>query len=177
VKLVFGLGNPGRGFLNTRHNLGSIILNELARRAKIKLRINKTLEALVGRGKIKERDVILAIPLKFMNVCGQVIKETLEYFHIDLKDLLIISDDMDLERGKMRFRLKGSDGGHRGLRSIIKTLETEDFNRLKLGIGRPPEGLASSDYVLEKFSKSELKELKNSVEKAITFVENWLERN
>lgn len=177
MRLIFGLGNPGRRFFGSRHNLGSAFVGELAKRFKIRLRKRKSLLSLVGEGKIQKKDVILALPLEFMNICGIVIKRLREYYSIDLKDILVILDDMDLERGKVRFRLKGSGGGHKGLRSVIENLETENFSRLKIGIGRPPEGVNPSDYVLERFSKLEFEEIKNSLEKAVSFVESWLGRN
>jgi len=177
VRLIFGLGNPGKRFFSSRHNLGSISVRELAKRFKIKLREKKNLLSLVGEGEIQKKDVILALPLEFMNICGIVIKRLKEYYNIDLKDILVILDDMDLERGKIRFRLKGSDAGHKGLRSVIENLRTENFSRLKIGIGRPPEGVNPSDYVLERFSKLEFEEIKSSLERMISFVESWLERS
>jgi PTH1 family peptidyl-tRNA hydrolase len=177
LKLIFGLGNPGRKFQNSRHNLGSYVVKRLAKRAKIRLRSSKDVDSLLGRGKIKDKDVVLAIPSKFMNLCGIVLKKLLEQFNIDLKDTLIISDDMDLKRGKIRFRMTGSDGGHRGLRSIIGNLKTEDFSRLRIGIGRPPEGILPSDYVLGKFTKEEKVVIEGSIEEAISFVESWLEKD
>lgn len=177
MKLIFGLGNPGRRFRNSRHNLGSDVVKRLAKKEKIRLKSSKDLNSLLGRGKIKGKEVILAVPSKFMNICGTVLRDLLEHFNIDLKDILVISDDMDLERGKLRFRLKGSDGGHKGLRSIIGNLKTENFSRLRIGIGRPPQGVSPSDYVLDRFTEEEKDLINGSIEKAIEFVESWIEKD
>ena len=177
MRLVFGLGNPGRRFLNSRHNLGASVVKNFAKKFKIKLKRDKLLNSLIGRKKNKDKDLVLAIPLKFMNISGEVLKEIVEHFSINLKDILVVSDDIDLEKGKIRFRVTGSDGGHRGLRSIIVNLKTKNFSRLRIGIGRPPERISPTDYVLGKFSESEFKEIKDAIKKAMLSIEDWLEKD
>jgi PTH1 family peptidyl-tRNA hydrolase len=154
IRLVVGLGNPGRSYQKTRHNLGFRVVDLLSQKYK------KTFKG--GRGKYVYREirlegikVYLLKPLTFMNNSGQAVLDSLGFFNLTPPELFVICDDVNLPLGKLRIREKGSDGGHKGLGSIIYHLGTEDFPRLRLGIGPPPEDMELEDFVLEKFRKDE----------------------
>jgi PTH1 family peptidyl-tRNA hydrolase len=137
MKLLVGLGNPGREYANTRHNIGFLCLDELARRHgaafdKVHLR------ALIATVSLGAERVVLARPQTFMNLSGEAVGALLSWYKLPASDLIVVTDDMDLPFGRLRLRLKGSAGGHNGLKSIIESLGTLEFPRLRVGIGRPP---------------------------------------
>ncbi len=154
IRLVVGLGNPGKEYENTRHNVGFMVIDELVRRLKLK---NYKEEALshVYRTKIAGREVLLAKPQTYMNNSGLAVVNLLEDYSIRPEEMLVIYDDLDLPLGMTRLRLEGSSGGHRGVESIIKNIKTERFPRLKIGIGRPKNKKDVVKYVLSPFSKEE----------------------
>lgn len=161
--LIVGLGNPGAKYKDTRHNIGFMAVDFLAEANSIKLN-KKDFDGLWGKGSINDKEVILLKPLTYMNLSGGAVQGISDYFHVEPKDILIVYDDIDLELGTIRIRLKGSGGGHRGMQSIIEHLGTNDFPRVRLGIGRPKQRSQKSevksqnevaDYVLSNFTPDE----------------------
>jgi len=136
MKLVVGLGNPGRGYANNRHNLGFMCVNHFARMHNIWFD-KKQGKARIGSGKIADNEVVIARPQTYMNQSGEAVSQLVKKFKIGLDDLLVIHDDLDLPLGKLRLRPGGSSGGHKGIESIITKLGSQDFPRLRVGIGRP----------------------------------------
>ncbi len=154
--LIIGLGNPGRKFKSTRHNLGFEIINLIKKQGNFSVWQNKKkLKSKISRGKIGERKIILAKPQTFMNQSGQAVKLLIKFYKIPLKNLWIIQDDLDLETGKIKIKKNSGSGGHKGIQSIIDELGIKNFNRLKIGIGPKPIKIDSKKFVLQKFTKSE----------------------
>ncbi len=153
MRLVVGLGNPGRRYELSRHNVGFRCLDELARRWGVAA-WRRAFGALVGAGYFESRRLLLAKPQTFMNLSGEAVGPLLRYFGLVPGEMLVIYDDMDLPLGKLRIRLHGSSGGHRGVESIIAALGTNQFPRLRIGIGRGA-GLEAADYVLGRFGEAE----------------------
>ena len=162
IKLLLGLGNPEKRYVFTRHNIGYSLVELLAKRKRIKFKPGQG-EYLFAKTKIKGKQIILAKPQIFMNESGIAAKECLEDFDLDVENLLVLCDDTSLPLGKIRIRPKGTDGGHNGLRSIIYHLSSQDFARLRMGVGLPPLDIEMEDYVLDKFKPQE----KNEVEKML----------
>lgn len=176
--LIVGLGNPGREFRNNRHNIGFMLMDHLAKRygetfSRIEAR------ALVVKTKYIDTRLILAKPQTFMNNSGQSISSLIRFYKIPLDRLMIAYDDVDLPLGKLRIRSSGGSGGHRGMKSIIERLGTEDFPRLRIGIGRPPGRMEATDYVLKDFTKDEqllLPEiLDSSIDAILTFINSGID--
>ena len=138
----------------TRHNIGFQVVDCLAKINHIPIR-TKRFKSLYGTGWIDSQQVILAKPMTFMNRSGEAVKKVADFFHLGLEDLIVVHDDLDLPFGKLRFKQRGGDGGHQGIRSIIESMGGNNFLRLKVGIGRPPEGMEPAEYVLEVFNKIE----------------------
>jgi len=160
VKLIIGLGNPGRLYANNRHNVGFMCLNHFARTQGIRFD-KKQGQARIGSGEVAGSQVVLAKPQTYMNLSGQSVSRLVKRFNINLSDLLVIYDDLDLPLGKIRIRRGGSSGGHKGIGSIITELGSQDFHRLRVGISRPVEdagGISEFDiiaYVLSDFTAEE----------------------
>jgi peptidyl-tRNA hydrolase, PTH1 family len=172
MKLVVGLGNPGRQYQGTRHNVGYAVLAELGRK--------------FGRGSPKDKfhgemmeaelageKALLLSPLTFMNNSGLCVQEAKRFYQLPDEELLVVCDDLNLPLAKLRFRAKGSSGGQKGLEDIVRRLGSEDFGRLRIGIGAPPEGWDWADYVLSKFGKQELPEIERAVVEAADAVVLW----
>jgi PTH1 family peptidyl-tRNA hydrolase len=153
-RLIVGLGNPGPQHAFTRHNLGFMVVEELSRRWRIPLN-RQTLEARWGQGRGGDIPVILAEPLTYMNLSGKAVAGLLRYFRLAPPDLLVIHDDLDVPLGRLKIVDRGGPGGHRGVASVIGALSTEEFIRIKLGVGRPPGEMASEDFVLQPFPREE----------------------
>ena len=172
MKLVVGLGNPGRRYEATRHNIGYAILAELARKFGVpppKARFH---------GAVVEADLngvraLLLSPTTFMNLSGTSVQEAKSFYKLADEDLLVVCDDLNLPVGKLRFRARGSSGGQKGLEDIIQRLATEDFARLRIGVGTAPEGWAWADYVLSKFMPEELPAMEQAVGTAADAVAAW----
>jgi peptidyl-tRNA hydrolase, PTH1 family len=152
MKLVVGLGNPGRQYAGTRHNVGFDVLNLLAERHRLDWE-SAPADALIA--KWRAASVLLAKPVTFMNLSGHAIGELLRFYKIDLPDLFVIVDDVNLELGRLRTRASGSAGGHNGLKSVIAAFGTEDFARLRVGVGRGDARRDLADHVLAKFDPEE----------------------
>jgi peptidyl-tRNA hydrolase, PTH1 family len=169
VKLIVGLGNPGIRYAWTRHNIGFQVVDQLADTDRILLAI-KRFNLLYGRGSIDSQQVLLAKPMTFMNRSGEAVREAAHFFRIETEELIVVHDDMDLPFGKIRFKRRGGDGGHQGVRSIIECMGGGLFARVKIGVGRPPKEMDPADYILTSFSRSErllLKEIIPTVAEAL----------
>ncbi|MFN3814070.1 MAG: aminoacyl-tRNA hydrolase [Aquificaceae bacterium] len=154
IKLLVGLGNPGKKYEKTRHNVGFMVVDEILRKYKVKDHQEACLSH-VYRAKVSNREVILAKPQTYMNNSGLAVVNLLEEYNLEPEEILIVYDDIDMPLGKMRLRLSGSSGGHNGLESIIREIKTENFPRLKVGIGRPKDRNRVVDYVLSPFEREE----------------------
>jgi PTH1 family peptidyl-tRNA hydrolase len=154
VKIIVGLGNPGIPYRMTRHNIGFQVVDRLAKLSHIPIR-TKRFKSLYGKGWIDSQQVILVKPMTFMNRSGEAVKKVTDFFHLGNDDLVVIHDDLDLTLGKIRFKQKGGDGGHQGVRSIIESMGGNNFLRLKVGIGRPPVEMDPAEYVLKVFDEVE----------------------
>lgn len=152
--LIAGLGNPTKEYDKTRHNVGFSIIDVLADQYRIDVSEKKH-KALCGRGAIEGQKVILVKPQTFMNLSGESIREVVDYYKIEAEDIIIIYDDISLEPGQLRIRLKGSAGGHNGIKNIIAHLGSQEFPRIKVGVGAKPPRMDLADYVLSRFSKEE----------------------
>jgi PTH1 family peptidyl-tRNA hydrolase len=170
MKLIAGLGNPGKAHAHNRHNIGFRCINYLARLHSISVKKHQC-QSQVGGGKIASVDVLLAKPKTFVNLSGEAIGRLMRKYSIQIKDLIVIYDDLDLPLGKLRLRPSGSAGGHKGINSIISALDSEDFPRIKVGIGRPTteDGTAITDedvivgYVLNDFTPQEEAAIKPAI--------------
>lgn len=169
-KLIVGLGNPGTEYARSRHNVGFWCLDGLA--AEHRLRFNsKRAQSVVGRGQIRGQDVALAKPQTYMNLSGKAVKQLLVGWGVPPRALLVVYDDVDLPPGSLRLRERGSPGTHNGMRSIVESIGTADFPRLRVGIGAPPPGQDLADYVLDDASDEELPLIEQAIERAVDAVE------
>lgn len=163
--LVVGLGNPGTSYVTTRHNAGFMVLDNLAEYLSIPVE-KKKFNALFGRGLLEGSEIILAKPMAFMNLSGIPAQKILNYFKIPFEDMLVIHDDIDLAFGRLQIKENGGHGGHNGLKSIIETVGSGNFIRLRIGIGRSENNIDVANYVLGQFSTNEKKILDGITEKA-----------
>ncbi len=172
MKVIVGLGNPGDRYARTRHNVGYDVIDELVRRnllSKPRIKFEaETWEFDLG----SERHWLLK-PLTFMNNSGRSVRQCVEFFQIPPSDLLVICDDLNLTLGQLRMRASGSDGGQKGLRDIRQQLGTEEYARLRIGIGRPPGQMDAADFVLSKIAKSEAAAIEHAIVAAADGVELW----
>ncbi len=174
MKLIIGLGNPGTEYAGTRHNIGFDLVNALASAHKIKVDQRITgVRARVGRGLIAGQPVMLVKPQTFMNLSGEAVAPLMRREAVPLSDILVLCDDIHLPVGKLRLRSKGSSGGQNGLKSIAASLATQEWARMRLGVGEPPPGL-QIDWVLGRFSKSDQKITDEMLIVAMGAVEIWL---
>ena len=151
MKLIVGLGNPGKEYKNTRHNVGFMVLDYILGDVNWKTKFN----GLYYEDNVKGEKVILLKPTTFMNLSGESVRAVMDFYDVDLEDLIVIYDDLDLPHGKIRMRLKGSAGGHNGIKSLIAHVKTQEFKRIRVGIDRHPK-IPVVDYVLGKFTEDEL---------------------
>ncbi|MDD3269613.1 MAG: aminoacyl-tRNA hydrolase [Syntrophomonadaceae bacterium] len=171
MKIIIGLGNPGRKYTHTRHNCGFKVLEEIAGHHRIEKEESKY-DALIAHLKISGEKVLLVKPLSYMNLSGRPVQRLVNWFKLDLSELMVVYDDMDLEPGVVRIRAAGGAGGHKGMLSIIECLGTKDFSRIRVGIGRPPEGVV--DWVLGGFHPDEKPLLQAAFAKAAEAAEVWV---
>lgn len=165
MKLIAGLGNIGNKYTFTRHNAGFMLLDSIALNSGLSFKENTRLKSLIATFKSNNEDYILIKPTTFMNLSGEAVRAVVDYYKININDVLIVYDDISLDLGKIRFRSNGSDGGHNGIKSVIQHLGTKDIARLKIGIG-PQPNVPSEVYVLQNFSKEELEILKTTLNRA-----------
>ena len=178
--LLIGLGNPGRDYKFTRHNIGFLIIDELSDRWSIKISQVKN-KALIGSGLYNQSRIILAKPQTFMNLSGQSVVSLIKYYKLPIENTLIIHDDLDLPFGTLRMRPSGSAGGQKGILSVIQMLGSDQIPRLRIGIGRPPGRMDPVNYVLQRFSTHEEDILKDVIDRACnacqSFMENGIEQS
>lgn len=173
--IIVGLGNPTKEYDKTRHNIGFMLIDELADRFDIHVTTIQH-KALVGKGIINGQKVLLAKPQTYMNLSGESVKELVDYYKVDPEsELIIISDDIDLPPGYIRVRPKGSAGGHNGLKNIIALTGTQEFNRVRIGVGKKPPKMDLADYVLGHFKEEDKEPMKNGINDAIDAIEMLLE--
>lgn len=175
MKLIFGLGNPGDKYRSTKHNIGFITVDEMA--FQMGITFNKSqFNSAYAEGRIGSEKVLLIKPLTFMNLSGESVRPWVDYYDLDeSEDIVVIYDDMDLDVGRVRLREKGGHGGHNGMRSIIQHLGTKDFNRIKIGIGRPKLNQSVVSHVISKFPKEEHDDMQNAVNHAYDALRAWAE--
>lgn len=163
--IIVGLGNPGRQYDATRHNVGFIAIDEIAKRLNIKMDRLK-FKAIVGEGRIGTVKIVLAKPQTFMNLSGQSVVELMNYYKVDRSKLIVIYDDIDIDVGRIRIRLKGSAGTHNGMKNIIYLLGYDDFPRIRIGVSKPRPQQDLASFVLSKFEKEEIQPMIDSIETA-----------
>lgn len=174
MKLVVGLGNPGKKYEHTRHNMGFDAIDLFSDLAKIDID-KEAFKGLVGRGKVFDEDIYLLKPQTYMNLSGESVREIVSYFKIPLEDIIVIFDDMALEPGKIRLRQSGSSGGHKGMQNIIDNLGTQDIKRIRIGIGEPT--FDTIDYVLSKPLKEERPLIDDAINLAVEALKEILRHN
>ncbi|MCE1248625.1 MAG: aminoacyl-tRNA hydrolase [Firmicutes bacterium] len=176
--LIAGLGNPGPEYALTRHNIGFIIVDRLAEQLRLS-GWTKEKKSHSIRGEYRDNEVIIIKPRTYMNLSGEAVIAYLSHYRIPPGDFLAVVDDLALPFGKLRFRARGSDGGHNGLSSIIEKIGSQEFPRLRVGIDPTPEGTDTADYVLSSFTPEQIEELQNITEKAVkgilSFIESGIE--
>lgn len=171
VKIIVGLGNPGEKYKFTRHNLGFRVIENIAQKYKINFRHKK--RYLLG----SFREIYLLLPFEFINLSGLAVQKFLQHSNLSPQDLLVVLDDFSLTLGKIRYREKGSSAGHKGLQSIIDEVKTEEFSRLRLGIGPLAENIESEYFVLSEFKNEEKPIVDKMIEEAVSFIEQKLVSN
>lgn len=165
MKIIVGLGNPTKEYAGTRHNVGFSVIYNISDAYNIPVDTKKH-KALIGKGMIEGEKVILAMPQTYMNLSGESVRELMDFYKCDLSDLIVIYDDISLDVGKLRIRAKGSAGGHNGIKNIIAHLGTQEFTRIKIGVGEKPAKMDLADYVLGRFSKEEQPVIRESADRA-----------
>lgn len=172
MKLIVGLGNPGREYNRTRHNIGFMCIDKIAEYFNVKFDSNK-FKGLYTQLNYKGEKIILLKPEKYMNLSGEVIRDFVNFFKINVEDILIISDDLDTQVGTYRLRYKGSSGGHNGLKNIEQHLSTKEYKRIKIGISNN-KNIDTKDYVLGKFTMEEMELLNPIIDKMPNIIEDYL---
>jgi PTH1 family peptidyl-tRNA hydrolase len=172
--IIVGLGNPGRDYINTRHNIGFDVIDVLAEMAGISV-IEKKHKAIIGKGILDGQKVILVKPQTYMNLSGESVRDIIDYYKVDEEqELIVVSDDTSLDVGSIRVRKKGSAGGHNGIKSIISHLGSQNFMRIKVGVGEKPKEYDLADYVLGHFSKADREGMQDGYRHAMEAVEQIL---
>lgn len=169
--VIVGLGNPGKEYEKTPHNVGFMMVDEIAKSNNINFLLEKKHEALIGTGMINGEKCHLIKPLTYMNLSGKSVRSFVEYYKIPLEDIIVIYDDMDLPLGKLRIRKNGSSGGHKGMKSIIENLGTQEIARIRVGIDKPKENMEVVDFVLHQLSKKEMEILNETIIKAPSMID------
>ena len=168
--IIAGLGNPTAQYRGTRHNVGFEVIDYLADKYNIDV-TTKKFKGLIGTGAIEGQKVVLVKPQTFMNLSGECIQEVMNYYKTDISDLIVVYDDINLEPGQLRVRGKGSAGGHNGIKNIIAHLGTQEFPRIKVGVGDKPPRMDLADYVLSRFSKEDREKMEQAFKDAAEAVE------
>lgn len=163
--IIVGLGNPGAQYEHTRHNIGFEVIERFATDNRISVEQKKH-RALIGQGSYEGEKVLLVMPQTYMNLSGEALQQVLAFYKADKNKIIVVYDDISLGVGEMRIRKKGSAGGHNGIKNIIQHLGSDEFIRIKVGVGEKPAGWDLARYVLSRFEKNEIEEMANSVERA-----------
>ena len=175
TKLIVGLGNPGEKYFETKHNVGFMLVDKLCKDLNLKFTVDKIFQSEIASTFLNGEKVYFIKPTTFMNESGKAVHALLTYYGLDIEDLLIIYDDLDMEVGKIRLRAKGSAGGHNGIKSIIQHIGTQVFNRVKIGIGRPKNGMSVVHHVLSTFDKDDYIGILQSIDKVDDSVNYYLQ--
>lgn len=174
--VVVGLGNPGKQYENTRHNVGFNVIDELAKEYGASVTKMKH-KALIGECRVGSEKVLFVKPQTYMNLSGETLIDIYNYYKVDLENIIVIYDDIDLNVGKIRIRKKGSAGSHNGMKSIIKCLGSGEFPRVRVGISKPEHGQDLADFVLSRFRKEEQLDIDDGIEKACKAVDSMIKEN
>ncbi|MDN6161483.1 MAG: aminoacyl-tRNA hydrolase [Atopostipes sp.] len=172
MKLIFGLGNPGKKYESTKHNIGFAVVDQLAKSLGMKFNQSK-FKSLYAEGRIGSEKIILIKPQTLMNLSGEAVRPWLDFYKLKKENILIIYDDMDLAVGKIRLRLKGGSGGHNGIKSIIQHLGGKNFNRIRVGIGRPYPKQTVISHVLSQFKKEDEDRIKEAIYDSADAIKYW----
>ncbi|MBP9841577.1 MAG: aminoacyl-tRNA hydrolase [Simkaniaceae bacterium] len=173
MRLIVGLGNPGKQYEFTRHNLGFLVVRSFAEKHGLKFRGSSHFSGEVAGGQVGSCHLTLLLPMTYMNISGKAVKQCVDYYKIELPDILVVSDDINLPFGKLRFREEGGSGGHNGLKSIDSYLGTNKYPRLRVGIGDRDNG-DLTDHVLGEFKQEEKEELPQVIQSGVDLLEKWL---
>ena len=174
--VIVGLGNPGKQYEHTRHNVGFDVIDILAKEYGISVTKIKH-KALIGEGRVGNEKVLLVKPQTYMNLSGETLIDIYNYYKVDSNNIVVIYDDIDLDVGKIRIRKKGSGGTHNGMRSILKCLGTNEFPRVRVGVSKPRPGQDLADFVLSRFRKEESSDIQDGLEKAAKSVDCIIREN
>ncbi|MFV0519711.1 MAG: aminoacyl-tRNA hydrolase [Lachnospirales bacterium] len=173
MKLIVGLGNFGREYNNTRHNIGFEVIDKLSFDNNIKIE-KKKFKGLLGEGVIGGEKCLLVKPQTYMNLSGDCVKQVIDFYKIDINDIIVIYDDIALDVGKIRVRKKGSSGGQKGIQNIIGMLGTDEIQRVRIGVGEKPPKMNLSDYVLSRFLKEEEENLIKGITLGTSAIEDFI---
>lgn len=176
MKCIVGLGNPGTKYEDTRHNIGFTVVDELIKRHDITFNKSK-FKCAYDIHTIGQEKVLIVKPQTYMNLSGEGLRPLLDFYKVNVEDVLVVFDDLDLPVGKLRLREKGGHGGHNGIRSLIEYLGTKEFKRLRIGIGRPEGRTPVVKHVLQPFAKSEVEDVVHTVTQAADACDEWLEKS
>ncbi|MBC2160383.1 aminoacyl-tRNA hydrolase [Listeria booriae] len=175
MKMIVGLGNPGKKYERTRHNVGFMVVDELSFRHQTPWKKSK-FNGMISNIVVNGEKVLLVKPLTFMNLSGECVRPLMDYYDIPVEDVLIVYDDLDLPTGKIRLRQKGGAGGHNGMKSLIQHLKTQEFNRIRVGVDRPANGDVIN-YVLGDFPKAEQPDIIAAIKQSADAIEAWPGKN
>lgn len=177
VKMIVGLGNPGSKYEKTKHNIGFMAIDNIVKNLDVTFTDDKNFKAQIGSTFINHEKVYFVKPTTFMNNSGIAVKALLTYYNIDITDLIVIYDDLDMEVSKLRLRSKGSAGGHNGIKSIIAHIGTQEFNRIKVGIGRPLKGMTVINHVMGQFNTEDNIAISLTLDRVVNAVNFYLQEN
>lgn len=177
VKMIVGLGNPGSKYEKTKHNIGFMAIDNIVKNLDVTFTDDKNFKAQIGSTFINHEKVYFVKPTTFMNNSGIAVKALLTYYNIDITDLIVIYDDLDMEVSKLRLRSKGSAGGHNGIKSIIAHIGTQEFNRIKVGIGRPLKGMTVINHVMGQFTTEDNIAISLTLDRVVNAVKFYLQEN
>ncbi len=177
VKMIVGLGNPGSKYEKTKHNIGFMAIDNIVKNLDVTFTDDKNFKAQIGSTFINHEKVYFVKPTTFMNNSGIAVKALLTYYNIDITDLIVIYDDLDMEVSKLRLRSKGSAGGHNGIKSIIAHIGTQEFNRIKVGIGRPLKGMTVINHVMGQFNTEDNIAISLTLDRVVNAVKFCLQEN
>lgn len=172
--IIVGLGNPGKEYAQTRHNVGFMFVDRIAEYYNWTFKLEKKFQSFVAGGNLNGEKVILIKPITYMNNSGLAVRSVMDYQKVSVNDILVVYDDMDLPLSTVRIRLSGSSGGHKGMKSVIEHLGTDEIKRLRIGIGHAESDVI--DYVLTPFSKTEFQQMKTVLDKAPYIIADYLEK-
>ncbi len=177
VKMIVGLGNPGSKYEKTKHNIGFMAIDNIVKNLDVTFTDDKNFKVQIGSTFINHEKVYFVKPTTFMNNSGIAVKALLTYYNIDIPDLIVIYDDLDMEVSKLRLRSKGSAGGHNGIKSIIAHIGTQEFNRIKVGIGRPLKGMTVINHVMGQFNTEDNIAISLTLDRVVNAVKFYLQEN